>query len=98
MCTIMTSTPLRPTVYSGNFINCISISEIEVLENALVGVDEEGDICFIVTEPHTKGRSVKEVVDEWGWDVRFGDENGEWDLVESGAHGRSWFFPGFIGT
>lgn len=87
----MTSKPLHPTVYSGTFIHSKSYSELEVLEHALVGVDEEGVIRFL---EQSKGKSLDDVVCEWGWD-KLGPK---WDNVDCKAAGRSWFFPGFIGT
>ena len=91
---IMPSRPLHPTVYSGTFIHCKSYSELEVLKHALIGVDEKGVIRFLEQDVQLKGKSLDDVVCEWGWDK----QDREWDLVDCKAAGRSWFFPGFIGT
>ena len=94
----MASAPLQPTVYSGTFISCTSLGEIEVLENALVGVDGDGKISFKETKDVMKGKTMEDVIDVWGWVKKRGEEGEEWDLVECGRGGRSWFFPGFVGT
>lgn len=90
----MTLNPLRPTVYSGTFVHCTACDELEVLEHALVGVDEDGVIRFLEKDVPATGKSVDDIVN--GWDL--GKANGDWRLVACKIAGRSWFFPGFIGT
>ena len=89
----MTSKLWCPTVYSGTFIHCKSTTELEVLEHALVGVDEQGVIRFLEKDIQQNGKSVEDIVHRWGW----GGQNGEWELVEFGGDDRYWFFPGFVG-
>ncbi len=90
----MTSNVLCPTLYSGTFIHCTSCDELEVLENAHVGVDEEGVIRFLERDVQSNGRNVDDITKAWGW----GKQGTDWKLVACKIAGRSWFFPGFIGT
>ena len=90
----MTSATYRPTVYSGTFIHCTSQTELEVLEYALIGVDEGGVIRFLEKDVQSIEKSVKDIVHGWGW----GEQDRDWDLVSCKVAGRSWYFPGFIGT
>ena len=76
--------PLRPTLYKGSFIHSVSLNELQVLENAIVGVDESGVIRFV--ERHVADGDVKDVVRGHGWE--------EWDVVSAG---RGFWFPGFVG-
>ena len=81
--------PLRKSIYFGTFIHNVSLSEVEILENSAVGVDEKGVIVFVEKDV---GRSdVLRVAENHGWRTGWGLY-----LTSSGSRARFWF-PGFIG-
>lgn len=106
----MSSKPrLKKTVYTGTFISAPTLDSLKILENAAVGVDEEGVIRFVEQElgqgaewdEGRNGKVVELVVRGWGWDW----EGVQWvrgprvdgDGHGHGGRGRGWFFPGFVG-
>ena len=64
-----------------------------MLDDALVGVNQQGVIQFLDKDIQRNGKNVEDVVGGWGW----GGRNGEWELVKFEENGRNWYFPGFIG-
>ncbi len=97
--------PLKRTLYTGNFLWTPSLGQLKVLGKAVIGVDENGTIVFILEsgedEPMESARGSGDVqlrstflekVRRHGW------EDGEWDCVAGGEGGRGWWFPGFIGA
>ncbi len=96
--------PLKRTLYTGNFLWTPSLGRLKVLEKAVIGVDENGTIAFIIEggedepmEPAQGSGNVQlqfsflEKVRRHGW------KDGEWDCVVGGNGGAGWWFPGFIG-
>lgn len=78
---------LKKTVYMGTFIHCTALDKIEVLENAAVGVNEEGIIEFVE----------REIGFDDGGKLR---GRPDWDVVSViDWRGKSckFFFPGFVG-
>lgn len=51
---------LERTIYLGTFIHCRSLTEVEVVENGSIGVDEHGKIAFV---EHKSSSNVRE-----GWE------------------------------
>jgi len=97
--------PLTRTLYTGNFLWTPSLGQLKVLEKAVIGVDENGTIAFILEngedEPMESARGSGDVqlrfpllekVRRHGW------KDGEWDCVVGGNGGTGWWFPGFIGA
>ncbi len=97
--------PLKRILYIGNFLWTPSLGQLKVLENAVIGVDENGTIAFALKgggdepiEPAQVSGDVQlrcpflEKVRQHGW------KDGEWDWVVGGKGGTGWWFPGFIGA
>ena len=93
--------PLRPTVYSGNFLWTPALGQLEVRENTAVGVNSDGVIAFVLDTSNKEARSsarweqnvlLKSEVEKQGW------MKGEWELIDHGNNAMKWWFPGFIGT
>lgn len=82
--TTMTIAAIRRTVYVGTFIHSASLTELEVLENAAVVVDNETGRILAVE---------KDVTGEMTgvWEGEAGTR-----VVKVGE--GQFFFPGFIGT
>ena len=92
---------LRRTVYTGTFLHTPALGQLEILENAVIGVNEHGVIAFIhkglpsrYTDPSDNSsqaslgdelRSKLESV-EWGEQ----DESGEGDSARN-SRGWKWF-------
>jgi guanine deaminase len=74
---------LEKTIYIGTFIHCESLTELDIVPNGMIGVDEEGKIAFVLRS--FKGRTIP---DGEGW------ENAK--IVRIQDHG--FYFPGFIGS
>lgn len=72
---------LEKTLYVGTFIHSISLTELEICEKGVIGVDEKGKIAFIERE----GRGEKKE----GWEAA--------KVVRIRGEGVGFFFPGFIG-
>ena len=101
--------PLKPTVYTGTFLHTPALCQLEVLQNAAIGVDEHGVIAFIHKDLHSENLSSDEKVlssvQSLGWGEQCKDEEGiaarshpSWRCVEGNRDATEWFFPGFIGT
>lgn len=73
---------LDKTIYIGSFIHCDSPTELDVVPNGMIGVDEAGKIAFVLRS--MKGRRIP---DNEGWEQA--------RIVRIQDHG--FFFPGFIG-
>lgn len=43
---------LEKTVYIGTFIHCQSLTELDIVDNGAVGVDEQGKIAFVHRDRH----------------------------------------------
>ena len=87
----MAQSPPKPpqrTIYYGTFIHNISLTELEILENAAIGVDENGNIAF-VEKNRTEVADLDRVVEERGW--------AEYDVVRGDGGGCRFWFPGFVG-
>lgn len=97
--------PLKRTLYIGDFLWTPLLGQLQVLENTVIGVDESGVIAFILEggedEPMEPARVPSDVqlrspvlgkVRGHGW------KDGDWDCVVGGRGGRGWWFPGFIGA
>jgi guanine deaminase len=75
--------PLRRTVYIGTFIHSKTLQELDICDNAAIGVDELGKIAFV----ERSAGNVGNVTAAHGW------ENAQ--LVR--ASDCQFFFPGFVG-
>lgn len=74
---------LQKTIYIGTFIQCETLTELDIIPNGMVGVDEHGKIAFVLRS--FKGRRYP---DGEGWE--------EAKIIRIQDHG--FFFPGFIGA
>ena len=74
---------LEKTIYIGTFIHCESLTELDVIPNGMVGVDECGKIAWVLRS--FKGRRYPEGE---GWE--------DAKILRIKDHG--FFFPGFIGN
>ena len=77
----------RPTIYTGTFIHSISLTSLEILEDAAICVNLDGTVALI-----------KENVDEIGV-VTLAKEQGwsEWNVIRGDRSGSGFWFPGFVG-
>ena len=82
--------PSRKTLYVGTFIHTPSLGHLEVLENAVVGVDEDGAIAFIKRGVDPED-GLLGILGNNGWD------DAEVVRCEGSERGIGWFFPGFVG-
>lgn len=81
------SVSISKTIYVGPFIHSKSLAELEVCEQAAIGVDENGVIAFI--EKDVAGGNVEQIKSrQEGWS--------EAQVVN--LEGNGFFFPGFIDT
>lgn len=79
---------LQRTIYVGTFIYCLSLTDLEILENAAIGVDENGIIAFI--EKDVKEPGVAEVAEKkYGWK--------DSSIIKGVEDSTAFFFPGFVG-
>ena len=79
---------LQRTIYVGTFIHCISLVDLEILENAAIGVEENGIISFV--EKDVKESDLAEVVEQrYGWKEVY--------IVKGDEDSTAFFFPGFVG-
>lgn len=108
----MTSSSLSPPeksstkrqVFHGTFVHCKTLTDLEILHDTYVFVDEHGVIVKILSGDGTgDARDLREDVGELGWDTDADDEKEIFEYVgsskdEHGEHGEErFFFPGFIG-
>lgn len=79
---------LQRTVYAGTFIQCLSLTDLDILENAAIGVDENGVIAFI--EKDVKEPGGAEVAEQkYGWK--------DSSIIKGVGDSTAFFFPGFVG-
>lgn len=82
------STMSKPAVYLGTFIHSKSLTEIDILNDAAIFVDEQGKIVAIEKDIKDVDGALS-VCPKLGWET---------DEVIARACGREqFFFPGFIG-
>ena len=74
---------LKPTVYAGTFVHCISLTALEISEHGAIGVDAEGKISFV----ERNVPNIEQILAKHGWST--------YEIVHVPAEG--FFFPGFIG-
>ena len=74
---------LEKTIYIGPFVQCDTLTELDVCPNGMIGVDENGRVAFIL-------RSMK------GRHMPYGEGWEEAKIVRVQDYG--FFFPGFIGN
>ena len=97
--------PPKRTLYVGNFVWTPSLGQLKVLENAAVGVDENGIIAFIIADMDIDSQPdgwescspqlqsiLREAVAKCGW------KGNDWDLMIRSRNGLEWWFPGFVGA
>ena len=73
------------TIFSGPFVHCLSLGELDICEAGAIGVDENGVIAFI--EREVKYEDLDTVKQKHGW--------GDSKVVR--IYDSGFFFPGFIG-
>jgi len=73
---------LEKTIYAGTFIHCNNLTELDIITNGTIGVNEHGKIAF-VSSNSTEIRLPSDA----GWEQA--------KIVKIQDHG--FFFPGFIG-
>jgi guanine deaminase len=75
----------KPKIFLGAFVHCKTQTELEIVENGAIGVDESGVIKFVE-------RDVKSL------DEVKGTADGSWSDAEVVTVKKgNWIFPGFIG-
>ncbi|KAI5360569.1 Putative metal-dependent hydrolase, composite domain superfamily, guanine deaminase [Septoria linicola] len=74
---------LEKTLYIGPFIHCQDLTTLDICQNGMIGVDEDGKIAFI-----SRSEEAQEVSKQDGW--------GDAKVVK--IDGTGFFFPGFIDT
>lgn len=79
------STSVSKTIFSGPFVHCTSLGELDICESGAIGVDEDGIIAFV--DRDVKFEALDEVVKKHGWD----------DCKVVRIYDSGFFFPGFIG-
>jgi guanine deaminase len=78
----------KPAVYLGTFIHSKSLTEIDVLHDAAIFVDEQGEIVAIEKDIKDVDGALS-ICPKLGWET---------EEVTARACGREqFFFPGFIG-
>jgi guanine deaminase len=73
------------TIYSGPFVHCTSLGNLDICEAGAIGVDDEGVISFV--ERDVKFEDLDAVVKKHGWD----------DSKVVRIYDSGFYFPGFIG-
>ncbi|CAN6616916.1 probable guanine deaminase [Trichomonascus vanleenenianus] len=81
-------TKQKITVYRGAFVHSESVSKLEYVTQANIGVDASGTIRFV---DRTDKSAVQSAVEN-------GYEEGDVDVVDRAGSGTSFFFPGFFDT
>ncbi|KAK9477888.1 hypothetical protein V1514DRAFT_99471 [Lipomyces japonicus] len=79
---------VEKTVYRGTFVHLLSLTDLEILHLAAVGVDSNGTIVFIDKD----SRSAVESASRNNW------PDDSYLVVEASRDGASFFFPGFFDT
>lgn len=81
------SAPIPKTVFFGSFVHSVSLNKLEILENAAIGVDENGIIAFV--EKNIENFSIEDIKSQQdGWS----------DARVVSIEGTGFYFPGFIDT
>lgn len=62
---IMAQQPIRRRAFYGTLVHSLSLTEIEYVHDALLGVDEAGRIAFV--ERSVQAEQVEERLDAHGW-------------------------------
>ena len=75
------------TIYVGTFVHCTSQTNVEVLTDRAIGVDEAGIIRFVWDAGGSLADDKIRV--DSGWQA--------WKVVRADDGGIGFFFPGFIG-
>jgi hypothetical protein len=77
---------LRRTVYIGTFLSCKSLTDLDVLEDTAVGVNENGVIAFI-----ERGQSgqLEAAAQRLEWN--------DYSVVRQPDTNIGFWFPGFVG-
>lgn len=73
---------LEKTVYTGPFVHCESLTQLDICNDGMIGVDETGKIAFVSRQSRERPAP-----DGEGWEQA--------KVVRVPDHG--FFFPGFIG-
>ncbi|KAF7905793.1 hypothetical protein EAF00_000072 [Botryotinia globosa] len=96
---------IKRQVFHGTFVHCKNLTDLEILHDTYVFVDEHGVIVKILSGDGTgDARDLREDVGELGWHTDVDDEREIFGYVDSskdehGAHGEErFFFPGFVDT
>lgn len=79
------SATMSKTIYLGAFVHSTSLTELEICENAAIGVDENGIIAFV----EKTVQDINSITSKYSnWDSA--------SIVQ--IQGNGFFFPGFIDT
>ena len=81
--------PKRPQILLGTFCHSVSRTELDILHDAAVAVDEAGKIVAVVKGAGSIAAAKAQALKETGW--------AEGDVSVSEAKRGQFFFPGFIG-
>ena len=73
------------TIFSGPFVHCLSLGELDICEAGAIGVDDNGVIAFI--ERDVKYEDLDSVKQKHGWQ----------DSKVVRIYDSGFFFPGFVG-
>jgi guanine deaminase len=76
-------------VYLGTFIHCKSLTEIEILHDAAVFVNEQGKIVAIERDIKDVDAALSHAA-KLGWDTQ--------EVIARACGREQFYFPGFIGT
>lgn len=91
------SASMKRRIYAGTFIHTPTLGELCVLEDARVGVNEEGVIEWIERRKQGKEPGGEDGAEELVEGRKWGDGEMETVEVEGGDDGYGWYFPGFVG-
>ncbi len=75
--------PLEKTIYVGTFVQCLDRHSLSIDENAMIPVNEYGQIVFIPVMP----TDLNAIASECGWS--------SYRVVNASAN--QFFVPGFVG-
>ena len=78
----------KPAVYIGTFVHCKTLTEIEILHDAAVFIDEQGKIVAIEKDIEDVDAALSGA-SKLGWDTQ--------DVIVRACGKEQFFFPGFIG-
>ncbi|QSZ36449.1 hypothetical protein DSL72_006328 [Monilinia vaccinii-corymbosi] len=89
--------PPKRQVFAGTFVHSKSLTELEILHDTCVYVDEDGVIVKITTACGKGKDDVMASMGELGWDTKE-VECVVFDARSDEGVGESFFFPGFVDT